>query len=56
MVWTAGDLHIPRGWGEVWEKCLVGAPSERVPCSLTKREDEQGSESELPAHSHKDKV
>lgn len=25
VVWAAGDLHIPRGWGEIWEKCLVGA-------------------------------
>lgn len=55
VVWTSGDLHIPRGWGEIWEKRLVGAVGASA-LSLTKREDEQGSESDLPAHGHKDKV
>lgn len=36
VVWTPGDLHIPRGWGEIWEKCLVGAVGASAPFTYQK--------------------
>lgn len=45
-----------QGGGEKYGESVLWGLLERVPLSLTKREDDQGSESDLPARGHKDKV